>query len=63
MRADDYTKSFTDAVKWTHAAQIASIPKMAEFKELALEMNDVFRDKPCGPHEPRTEEQAHAAEE
>ena len=58
MRADIYTKSFTDAAKWKHATRMIGMSTMKEVEGLVQEMIGNFKSEPDLPKEPKSEENA-----
>ena len=58
MRADIYTKSFTDATKWKHATRMIGMSTMKEVEGLVKEMIGNFKSEPDLPKEPKSDENA-----
>ena len=53
MRADIYTKSFTDATKWKHATRMIGMSTMKEAGGLIEGMRMNFKSEPDLPKEPK----------
>ena len=56
MRADIYTKSFTDAAKWKHATRMIGMSTMEEVGGLMEEMMNYFKSEPDLPKEPKVKD-------
>ena len=54
MRADIYTKAFTDSIKWDHATKMIGMAAMTQIEPIVKFMSENFKTEQDQPKEPKT---------
>ena len=56
MRADIYTKAFTDSIKWEHATKMIGMATMTQIDAIVKFMSQNYKSEPDQPKEPKVKE-------